>query len=189
MKILVTGGASGLGKAIVELLAAQGHHLVITYHSSIDSANALKERLNVTTLQCDFHSKESIAKLQEQIESLDLDILINNALPKFDKKHFHKQTPQTFIDSFQHSVYPILCITKTAIRQFRKKKFGKIINILSSVIINKPPIGWSVYTANKAYLLSMNKTWATENAKYNITSNAISPAFMDTSLNLSLIHI
>ena len=54
---------------------------------------------------------------------------------------------------------------------------------MSSAIVNKPPIGWSVYTANKAYLLSMNKAWATENAKHNITSNAISPAFMDTSLN------
>ena len=48
---------------------------------------------------------------------------------------------------------------------------------------NTPPIGLSEYVANKAYLLSMSKSWAHENSKYNVTSNSISPSFMMTPLN------
>jgi NAD(P)-dependent dehydrogenase (short-subunit alcohol dehydrogenase family) len=77
---------------------------------------------------------------------------------------------------------PTLRITKEAIKVFRKKKFGKIINIISSAIINKPLIGLSAYIANKSYLISMSKSWATEGVKFNITSNSISPSFMQTNL-------
>src|ERR1019366_7084787 len=69
-----------------------------------------------------------------------------------------------------------------AIKTFRKKKFGKIINIISSALVNKPPIGWSEYVANKSYLLAMSKAWAAECIKFNITSNSISPSFMLTNL-------
>ncbi len=87
-----------------------------------------------------------------------------------------------FNDGFRENVLPVIQITQQAIKQFRKKKFGKIITILSSAIINKPPVGWSEYAANKAYLLSMSKSWATENAAFNITSNCISPSLMLTNL-------
>ena len=65
---------------------------------------------------------------------------------------------------------------------FRKKKFGKIITILTSAIINKPPLGYSEYAAVKAYIGSLSKSWASENADFNITSNCISPSFMQTNL-------
>lgn len=84
--------------------------------------------------------------------------------------------------SFQQNIIPTIRITQAFITQARKRKFGKIINIISSANINRPPIGWSEYVANKAYLLSLSKSWATENIKFNISSNAISPGFMLTSL-------
>ncbi|MNE75886.1 3-oxoacyl-[acyl-carrier-protein] reductase FabG1 [compost metagenome] len=49
-------------------------------------------------------------------------------------------------------------------------------------MLNTPPLGASSYVANKAYLGSLVKSWATENAKFNISSNAISPSFMQTNL-------
>lgn len=45
-----------------------------------------------------------------------------------------------------------------------------------------PPIGSSTYIANKAYLEKLTKVWAIENSKFNITSNSISPSFMQTKL-------
>ena len=77
---------------------------------------------------------------------------------------------------------PTIKITQEAIKVFRKKKFGKIINILSTVVVNKPPIGMSEYAALKSYLFSLSKSWAAENATFNITSNSISPDFMQTKL-------
>jgi len=183
MKILVTGGASGLGQSITELLSKSGYQLIITYNSSIDSANKLKREYGLDAIQCDFNSEESVLNLISSIEKLDIDVLINNAFTGFIKKHFHKQEVDLIRSSFNNDIIPVLQLSQAAIKVFRKKKFGKIINILSSVVINKAPIGWSTYAATKAYLLSMNKSWANENAKFNITSNAISPSFMLTDLN------
>ena len=98
------------------------------------------------------------------------------------KKHFHKMTDRDFMQGINRNVLPVLSITRAAIEIFRKKKFGKIITILTASIINKPPLGYSEYTACKAYLLSMSKSWANEYASFNISSNCISPAFMKTGL-------
>lgn len=183
MKILVTGGASGLGKSITEKLVAAGHELVITYCYSKKAADALVATHNVTALHCDFGNQDSIQQLTTYIASADLDVLVNNALTGLQKQYFHKTSIGQLQQSFQSDVLPTLAITQASLKTFRKKKFGKIITILSSSIIGNPPIGWSEYTANKMYLLSMNKSWAVENGKHNVTSNCISPAFMLTPLN------
>ena len=75
-----------------------------------------------------------------------------------------------------------LIITQKFLSIRRKLKGGKIVNILTSYLINKPPVGLSEYVANKSYLLSMSKSWAIENINFNITSNSISPSFMLTNL-------
>jgi NAD(P)-dependent dehydrogenase (short-subunit alcohol dehydrogenase family) len=69
---------------------------------------------------------------------------------------------------------------------FRKKKAGKIITIITAALINTPPVGASVYVANKAYLAQLSKVWASENARFNITSNTISPAFMKTNIHATM---
>jgi NAD(P)-dependent dehydrogenase (short-subunit alcohol dehydrogenase family) len=137
---------------------------------------------NVTAIQCDFSVPADVEALCEAVARFDLQVLINNAMTGFEQNYFHKLDPAHFTDSFQKNVVPAIRITQAALKQFRKAKFGKIITILSAAIINKPPIGWSEYVASKCYLLSLSKSWATENAAFNISANCISPAFMQTSL-------
>ena len=183
MKILITGGASGLGKSLTETLAKAGHSIIITYCNSKAAAKHLEQKWSVQAIQCDFTVPNSIQNLVDQLADLSIDVLINNALTNLQKQYFHKTASEQFLKSFQTDIVPTLLITQAAIKVFRKKKNGKIITILSSSIIGNPPIGWSNYSANKAYLLAMSKSWAVENAKYNIVSNCISPAFMLTPLN------
>jgi NAD(P)-dependent dehydrogenase (short-subunit alcohol dehydrogenase family) len=114
------------------------------------------------------------------LPSLDLDVVVNNAVTSLNKNHFHKIESHDFLLSFQNNILPTLQITQECIKIFRKKKFGKIINIASSYVINKPPMGLSEYVANKAYLISMSNSWAIENIRFNITSNSISPTYMQT---------
>jgi NAD(P)-dependent dehydrogenase (short-subunit alcohol dehydrogenase family) len=99
------------------------------------------------------------------------------------KKHFHKRSPEVFLNNFTYNILPTIKITQAAIKIFRKKKFGKIITVLTSYLKNKPPVGLSEYVASKSYLRSLSNSWATENIRFNITSNTISPSFMLTSLN------
>lgn len=184
MNVLITGGSSGLGKAIVERLAQEpGMFVYFTYARSATAATALETaHSNTRAIQCDFADTTSVDALLQQIPGLEINVLINNANTAIHKEHFQKTDPAVFQTSFATNIIPTLRITQEVLKVCRKKKFGKIINIISSAVINKPPVGWSDYAACKAYLLSMSKSWATENIRFNITSNAISPAFMLTPL-------
>ncbi|MCX6210734.1 MAG: SDR family NAD(P)-dependent oxidoreductase [Bacteroidetes bacterium] len=185
MKILVTGGASGLGQKITEQLATNKDVKVFaTYNSSGKLATEYFGNFsNVQLVQCNFKEKENVQILCKLIEDENIDVLVNNAFPGMFKNHFHKINSELFLNSFNDYIIPTIEITQSAINIFRKKKFGKIITILSSFILNKPPIGLSAYVAEKNYLFSLAKSWATENARFNITSNMVSPSFMQTSLN------
>jgi NAD(P)-dependent dehydrogenase (short-subunit alcohol dehydrogenase family) len=185
MTILITGGMSGLGRAITAALASDdAARLIVTYHRSAEEAERMgAAHPNIRSVKCDFGSETEIGQLLEIIERENIDVVINNAFTGFRKEHFFKTEATYFLQSFSANVLSTLRITQKAIHVFRKKNFGKIITILSSAIVNKPPTGWAAYVAEKNYLLSMAKSWAVENARFNVTSNMVSPSFMLTDLN------
>jgi 3-oxoacyl-[acyl-carrier protein] reductase len=189
MNVLITGGASGLGEAITRRSALESKNKIyFTYNQSITNSHQIEaDHPNTTAIKCDFKDKNDIAGLVNKIAELDIDILINNAYTgQFLGSHFHKTQLDNFIAGFTDNIVPTISITQAAISVFRKKKFGKIITILSAALVNTPPIGSAVYVANKAYLEELTKVWATENIKFNITSNSISPAFMLTGFTNSM---
>jgi 3-oxoacyl-[acyl-carrier protein] reductase len=185
MKVLITGGASGLGEAITRAVAGDKNARVFfTYSSSASKAKELeKEFPNAQAIKCDFREEQDVKNLVSEIETLSPDALINNAYPGyFQKSHFHKTPVEEFLSEFKDNVLPTVAITQAAINSFRKKKSGRIITVLTSALVNTPPVGAAVYSANKAYLQELVKVWANENSKFNITSNSISPSFMETNL-------
>lgn len=184
--ILITGGASGLGKSIIEeLTQLQGIQIWFTYCKSNEEAMKLESKYpNVHSLYCDFNSTESMNQCFQFLEEIQIDCLINNAyVGPLKEVHFHNLEIQTIQNSFSVNVLPVLEMTQCMILKFRKQQYGKIITILSSSILSLPNIGWSIYNAEKNYLLSMAKSWAVENAKFNIVSNCISPTFMETNIH------
>jgi NAD(P)-dependent dehydrogenase (short-subunit alcohol dehydrogenase family) len=184
MNILVTGGASGLGEALTRKLASMpASRVFFTFHRSVENSRRLESSLgNVEGLRCDFTKLDDVKRLKDRMPAMDLDVLVNNAIAGLTRNHFHKIEPETFSASFIDNVLPTIRITQQAILLFRQKKGGRIVNILTSYLINRPPIGLSEYVANKAYLESLSKSWAVENAKFNITSNCVSPSIMRTGL-------
>ncbi|WP_214072347.1 SDR family oxidoreductase [Mucilaginibacter sp. dw_454] len=183
MNVFITGGSSGLGESITRLLASDSDNTVyFTYSSSADKAKAIEADLpNAVAIKCNFKAADEVETLKDKIAGLDLDVLINNAYAgSFLKTHFHKLPADDFLSEFEQNIIPTITITQAAILAFRKKKAGKIITILTSALVNVPPVGASIYLANKAYLKQLTKVWATENSKYNITSNSVSPSFMLT---------
>lgn len=188
MNILVTGGASGLGGSVTRKLAAiPGNKVYFTFNQSAEQAAELESELpQAKAISCDFRSSVDVESLCSLFSEYEIDTLVNNALTGMTKKHFHKISPSVFQDSFHLNVLTTLQITQQAILSFRKRKFGKVITILTSYLANNPPTGLSEYVANKAYLKSMSTSWASENAAYNITSNCISPSMMLTQLTRDL---
>jgi NAD(P)-dependent dehydrogenase (short-subunit alcohol dehydrogenase family) len=189
MIVLITGGASGLGESITKAIAQVPEHRVyFTYNNSeVNAKKIAKASSNTSCIKCDFTSEPDISALSKKVEELNIDVLINNAYTgDFLKTHFHKIPEAEFLTDFKANIIPTLIITQAAIACFRKKKKGKLITILTSALESTPPVGSAVYIANKAYLEMLTKVWASENAKFNITSNAISPSFMLTNFTSSM---
>lgn len=184
MRILVTGGTGGVGKAIVEQLANNTINTVyFTYRNSEETANAITSELkNTIAYKCDQTKSEDLKALCDTIPEWNLDALINNAWTgNPEGVRFHKLTNEMLVEGFNNNILPIISITQAALETFRKKKDGRIITVLTSSLIGTPPLGYGKYGAEKAYIEQMSKTWSKEYIKYGITSNCISPNFMQTN--------
>jgi 3-oxoacyl-[acyl-carrier protein] reductase len=185
MNILITGGASGLGEAITKKLASNKEDTVyFTFCNSKKNASEIESEFsNAKGIKCDFKKPDEVNLLVDKINGFDLDALINNAYNgNISPTHFHKIPTDLFVNDFLENVIPTIQISQEAIKNFRKKKQGKIITILTSYLTNVPPAGLAVYVANKAYLAKLSQVWATENVKFNIVSNSVSPSFMQTGM-------
>ena len=185
MNILITGGSFGLGEAVVRLIVAdKNNNVYFTYRSHKDEAEKLcSEFSNAVPIQCEFSDSESLENLIDKISGFNLDVLINNAYSGVTLgNYFHKTPLSDFNDAFQRNVLPLISITQKVLETFKKKKSGKIITVLTSALIGTPPMGYSVYSATKAYIAQLVKSWSKEYIKFGITSNAVAPDFMRTSL-------
>ncbi len=185
MKILITGGASGLGEAITRRLAQNpAHEVWFTYNSSAARARELEQAFpNACGIQCDFKNAADMEALLKKIDEIGLDALVNNAISTpITKKHFHRMGLDVFKDGFAQNILPTVEITQRVITKFRERKGGRIVTMLTATLAGRPPAGYAEYTAAKAYLHSLAKSWAAENAVFGITSNCISPGFMATKL-------
>jgi NAD(P)-dependent dehydrogenase (short-subunit alcohol dehydrogenase family) len=117
------------------------------------------------------------------MDVINPEVLVNNAISTpITKNHFHRTGTDVFREGFAHNILPTVEITQKAIHHFRKMKGGRIITLLTTYLIGKPPTGLSEYVAAKAYLHSLAKSWASENAAFGIASNCVSPSFMATRL-------
>lgn len=184
MRILITGGSSGLGKAIVERCASHAdNHVYFTYNSKREEAERLEQAYgNVEALQLDFTDMASVEAFAEKIPSLGLDALVNNAwVGSPDGTYFHKTAIEDFEQSYRYNVLPLVKITQVCIARFRKQKKGRIVTVLTSCLLNLPPMGFSVYASTKAYIEQLSKCWCKENVRFGITSNCVSPEYMQTS--------
>ena len=184
---IITGGSKGIGKGIVEKFASAGCNVAFTYLSSEKSAIQIEKSANLLGVKVKKY-KSDASKFNESNELVEnvvkdfgsFDILINNAgitrdnlLLRMDKESWNK-----VIDINLNSCFNL---TKSAVKEFMKKKIGIIINI-SSIVGVKGNAGQSNYAASKAAIISMSKSLALEYAKKNITVNCISPGYITTSM-------
>lgn len=185
MNILITGGTSGLGKATVELLANEDHKIWFSYLATEEYekvANEIESKYsNVKAIPLNFCESESVDSFCGELKNWDIEVLVNcTYVGKPQTAMFHKIAPDDFLKAFQMNIIPTVKITQAVLEGMRKRRFGKIVNIITEAVIGLPPVGYTLYAANKAYLMELSNIWNKEYAPYNITSNCILPAYMQT---------
>lgn len=186
MNVLITGGSSGLGKALVERFANDNNNKV--YFTYCQNENAAKEItdyfFNTVSIHVDYCDSSSVDEFITKIRNLDIHVLINNAyVGKPLGKHIHKTSIDEFASAFDNNVLPLIKVTQECLSQMRIHEFGKIINIITSAVIDVPPMGYAVYASTKGYIRQFSKSISREYAKYNITSNCILPDYMLTKFS------
>ncbi len=184
MNILLTGGTSGLGKAIViEMAKDKTNNILFTYCHNKVLADQLSEKYrNTKGFEVNFKDPESVENFSNRIRCENIDVLINNTYVGSPLgTYFHKTNAEDFLIAFNSNILPLIRITQCCILGMKKQRFGKIINILTSYLIDVPPTGFSVYTATKAYIRQLSKSLSKEYGRFNISSNCILPEFMNTN--------
>lgn len=188
---IVTGGAKGIGKAIVETLAKKGINVVINYNSSYEQAQKLKEELknegfNVETYKADVSKREEVNNLVKfTIEAYgDIDILINNA--GIDQwKTFQDITEEDWQKIISNNLNSVFHMTQETIKYMLPKQNGCIINISSIWGITGASCEVA-YSVTKAGIDGLTKALAKEVAPSGIRVNSIAPGAIMTDMNKNL---
>jgi 3-oxoacyl-[acyl-carrier protein] reductase len=187
---LVTGGARGIGKAIVMELAQQGCHCVIS-DIDLQGAEAVASRVKEMGLQAlavkaDIANVAGVENLIQKVwDTYDrIDILVNNAGITRDNLLMRMHEEEWDLVLRVNLKGAFLC-TKAVIRKMMKQRSGKIINI-SSVVGIMGNAGQANYAASKAGLIGFTKSVAKEVASRDIQVNAVAPGYIETEMTASL---
>lgn len=188
--VLVTGGAQGIGKAIVLELAKNHYDIVINYLTSSKAAVLLEEEIKknydvrVMTIQADVSKEEEVDAMISLIEKKwgGVDILINNAAVDLSNL-FHLKTADEFRKTLDVNVVGAFNCSKRVYRHMLDQEYGRIINISSTNGINTYYPMCIDYDASKAALISLTHNLAFEYGPY-INVNAIAPGFIGTDNEL-----
>lgn len=188
--VLVTGGAQGIGKAIVLELAKNHYDVVINYLTSNKAAALLEEEIKknydvrVMTIQADVSKEEEVDAMLSLIEKKwgGVDILVNNAAVDLSNL-FHLKTADEFRKTLDVNVVGAFNCSKRVYRHMLDQEYGRIINISSTNGINTYYPMCIDYDASKAALISLTHNLAFEYGPY-INVNAIAPGFIGTDNEL-----
>jgi NAD(P)-dependent dehydrogenase (short-subunit alcohol dehydrogenase family) len=183
---IISGGGSGIGRAIALGLAAAGASTVIfdvdmraaeetARLVQADGGICLTQRVDVA----------EVARLPEAVETVRqrfgrIDVLVNNA-GVGDGLPFESVTPQSFDRVFGIDVRGAFFLAQAAVPTMKAQRHGRIINV-SSLIAVRGAAGNPDYAGAKAALIGFTRSWALELAPDGIAVNTIVPALTPTPM-------
>jgi len=184
---IVTGGARGIGKAIVEQLAQSGADVMIG-DFRVDEAEATASEIQKNTGRQIRAVRTDVTNLK-QVEALrdatlqafgKIDILVNNA--GWDRlMPFLKTTPELWDKIIAVNYKGVIHTCYAVLPHMAERKQGSIVNI-SSDSARVGSMGEAIYSGSKAAVVAFSKTLAREHARDNIRVNVICPGLADTPL-------
>ncbi|HET9598667.1 MAG TPA: SDR family oxidoreductase [Anaeromyxobacteraceae bacterium] len=178
---LVTGGSTGIGRAVALRLAQAGARVVITGRHEEALRAAAAQHPAISQVVADVAVLADAARTIEEVKRRHgrLDILVNNAgiapvAPLSDAAPAHVR------GVFETNVHGLIELTRQALPLLRASK-GTIVNV-ASVVADQPFPNMSVYSASKAAVLALSRSWAQELASDGVRVNAVSPGPIETPI-------
>jgi len=188
---LVTGGDSGIGRAVALAYAKEAANVVIAYlneDSDADETVALIRAIggNAVKIRVDLKSEDEAAKaVKFTVDSFGgLDVLVNNAAVQYPQDSISDISREQFIHTFESNIYSYFFATKAALPHLESKSGSTIINTASVVAFKGNP-RLIDYSSTKGAIVSFTRSMAMSLVKQGIRVNAVAPGPVWTPLIVS----
>jgi NAD(P)-dependent dehydrogenase (short-subunit alcohol dehydrogenase family) len=178
---LVTGGSTGIGRAVALELAQAGAQVVVTGRNEQELREMANRHDRITWFVADVTRLPDAASTIEEVRCHHrrLDILVNNA-GIAPVASLTDATPEHVRRVFDVNVIGLIEMTRHALPLLRQTH-GTIVNI-ASVAADQPYANLSIYSASKAAVLALTRAWAQELAFEGIRVNVVSPGPIETTI-------
>jgi len=183
---VVTGGATGIGRAVCQALAAKGMRVGVVYNSSEEKARSVADGLpGAFVARADLSDPPQVEALVKQLQDVAgrVDVLVNNAGYNRDAPIFSMKIED--YDAVAGLARGTWYLTKLVLRRFMLRSGGRVVNI-SSVVGHTGNAGQIPYTMVKAGLDAMTRSLAQEMQGRDILVNSVAPGFIDTEMTAGL---
>lgn len=186
--VVITGAASGIGRAIAIEMGLQGATVVVNYIGNNDAAQEVVHSIQsqqgtAIAIEADVSKSDQVQRMiSETVAQLGrVDVLVNNAGVEKESPFLEKPESEWDLVTSVNLKGPFLC-SQAAARDMAKRKKGTIINI-SSVHEDLPFPGYSAYCASKGGLRMLCRDLALELAPHGINVINVAPGAIDTPIN------
>lgn len=172
-KALITGGATGIGRATALLFKQKGYDVFITYNQSEPDFDG------VTKIKCNLENENEIIELFNQIGNID--VLVNNAGISLIKQ-INDTTADEYDKIMRINARSYFLCSREAVKLMLKSHSGAIVNVSSMW----GQLGASceiAYSMSKAAVIGLSRSLAQELAPSGITVNCVCPGIIDTRMN------
>ena len=185
-RALVTGGSGGIGAAICERLAADGHHVIVHANRGLEKAQALVEKIQASggsaeAMAFDITDRAATAAaLEALVEVAPIQILVNNA-GIHDDAVFPGMTGEQWDRVLDVSLNGFFNVTQPLTMPMMRTRWGRIVSV-SSVAAVAGNRGQVNYAAAKGALHAASKSLALELASRGVTVNVVAPGLIATGM-------
>ena len=188
---MVTGGAMGIGAAVVQRLASAGMRVVIADlnpDAAQSTASALQTQGHTAmVLPMDVSAPDQVEKAFASLEAQwgRCDVLVN-AAGVATVAPFLTFDTQAFDRTMRINVHGTFMCSQLAARMMQRHQWGRIVNIASVAGMRAVGTGRTAYGTSKGAVIALTRQMAVELAEHGITANAVSPGPVDTPLTRQL---
>lgn len=186
MRILISGGSRGIGRACVERFCRDGHSVVFLYQNSHAKAEELMEKTHAVGIRCEISDSSNVSHTVASAYEIlgGIDVLVNNAgISQF--KLFTELTDADWGNMLNTNLSGSFYLAREVAKGMISQHHGRIVNIGS--MWGKVGASCEVhYSASKAGLRGLTMALAKELGPSGITVNCIEPGVIDTDMNRSL---
>jgi 3-oxoacyl-[acyl-carrier protein] reductase len=189
--VLVTGGSRGIGRAVVEMLSAEGAEVTFLYRENTAAAAEViaagrAAGRPITAEQIDVRDAQGCAEAVERVAERcgRIDVLVNNAGLVRDSLlgHLAEDDVRSVLET---NVGGVFNMTRAVVMHMIPRRAGKIINI-SSVAGERGGQGQTNYAASKGAINAFTRALAVELAPRRITVNAVAPGVIETDMSQAI---